>query len=312
LAGALSDDEIRALAEAFHSALGATQLLEAAGLNRARQLTWGDRHTPLEFWQEVSNQIGAGVLPNGRVRLLTAAARVRPGNRVFAVHADLSDLTGSGRSRSWLRRLVAMRPVATAAVIAAAAAISTAAVLTSERGGEPDGTAVQPSGAPAATSTLYHECAAGTRSIWNHQSALFINADDRPFMGTERSATRISLSPDAPVTPTDCPVQLHPASNANSDLCMDLGPDLTATERTSTNVVWRECGGDAGQRWIIRFHWKSDYSNRSGSLVYYHIRPAGDETRCLQQAQDGGPGTALTVKTCDAGWLQQWVLESVR
>ncbi|MCK9903819.1 hypothetical protein CC117_16785 [Parafrankia colletiae] len=79
----LTDGEVQALADAFTTPLSARQVLDAAGLTVARQPSWGDT-TPLQFWREINSKLGAGILLDGRRRVLAAAAAELPANPVFA------------------------------------------------------------------------------------------------------------------------------------------------------------------------------------------------------------------------------------
>jgi hypothetical protein len=77
----LSAEEIGALAEAFSDSVAARQVLEAAGLPRARHPVW---NVPAIFWSEISSLIQAGALAEGRASILAAATALFPANEVFA------------------------------------------------------------------------------------------------------------------------------------------------------------------------------------------------------------------------------------
>jgi hypothetical protein len=197
--------------------------------------------------------------------------------------------------------------VLSSVVVLAALSAATALVLTS--GGEPGQgpTEAERSNAPAAAHDAYHPCQPGTRLLWNHQSKLYLDADEGFVMASEPLPVRVSLVPGVPGTSSDCLVKVHPASADEPALCMDLRGDEPAAGATSA-VSWRECDGGPAQQWNIQFHWRSEYSDGSGFLVYYHIVTDSDTNSCLQQAHDGGPGAPLIVVTCNDGWLQQWVV----
>lgn len=78
----LSDREVSELAKVFHRPASATLLLADAGIPPARQPS---RHgeTAEEFWLEVAELVEAGIVADGRARILAAAARRFPGNDVF-------------------------------------------------------------------------------------------------------------------------------------------------------------------------------------------------------------------------------------
>jgi len=78
----LSSEEIRELAELFDPP-AAQRLLEAAGLSRRRQPFWGVA-TGEEFWAEVSALLAHGAGRGLRDAILAEAARLYPGNAVFA------------------------------------------------------------------------------------------------------------------------------------------------------------------------------------------------------------------------------------
>jgi hypothetical protein len=81
----LTDREVVALAGAFYKPAGARQLLTEAGLPPGRQPTWHDM-TAVEFWREVNALLTAGVVRDGRRRVLAAALHAYPANPVFAGH----------------------------------------------------------------------------------------------------------------------------------------------------------------------------------------------------------------------------------
>jgi hypothetical protein len=80
----LSGTELRMLAQVFHQATAARQVLAAAGLPQGRQPIWSGGMSPAEFWGEVNHLLAAGVLRDGRRRVLAAAAELYPANPVFA------------------------------------------------------------------------------------------------------------------------------------------------------------------------------------------------------------------------------------
>jgi hypothetical protein len=74
----------------FHRPTSATQVLADAGIPPARQPS---RHgeTAEEFWQEAAELVKAGIVADGRARILTAAARRFPANEVFQRGLPASD-----------------------------------------------------------------------------------------------------------------------------------------------------------------------------------------------------------------------------
>lgn len=91
-----SADEVNELAEAFSTQVSAAQLLEYAGLDRSRMPAW-QAESATSFWAQVSALLSAGILVDGRSRILQQAAATYPGNSVFAA--------ASGGRRSPSRRL---------------------------------------------------------------------------------------------------------------------------------------------------------------------------------------------------------------
>ncbi|MCK9895519.1 effector-associated domain EAD1-containing protein [Frankia sp. AgB32] len=77
----LSEREIEALSRTFCTRTSAIQLLEQAGLSRGRAPVFTG--SPDEFWSEVSAELNEGLLLEGRVRILAAAAKRYPANAVF-------------------------------------------------------------------------------------------------------------------------------------------------------------------------------------------------------------------------------------
>jgi hypothetical protein len=79
----LSHEEVQELARVFREHRTASLLLDAAGFPRGRHPTW-HTYSAEEFWWQVNNQLDSGVLADGRRRVLDAARRQFPANRVFA------------------------------------------------------------------------------------------------------------------------------------------------------------------------------------------------------------------------------------
>jgi tetratricopeptide (TPR) repeat protein len=90
----LTDEELDALGCAFCTCVSAAHLLESAGLARPRHPGWAAQ-SAAEFWREVDNLLVAGVLPEGRRRILAAAANLFPGNPVFAASATSAGFPGT-------------------------------------------------------------------------------------------------------------------------------------------------------------------------------------------------------------------------
>ncbi|AEH09961.1 MULTISPECIES: effector-associated domain EAD1-containing protein [Protofrankia] len=78
----LTEVEVAELAHVLHSLTAAIQVLDEAGMERSRMPYWQGRNA-LEFWHEVNVMLDAGVLIDGRRRVLAAAARWFPANDVF-------------------------------------------------------------------------------------------------------------------------------------------------------------------------------------------------------------------------------------
>jgi WD40 repeat protein len=81
---ALTGREIEELAQVFHAQHLAALLLEEAGIPRGRQPAWPVGGTPETFWREMNERLRGGIVDEGTIRLLRAAVRRYPANRVFA------------------------------------------------------------------------------------------------------------------------------------------------------------------------------------------------------------------------------------
>ncbi|WP_157734940.1 effector-associated domain EAD1-containing protein [Pseudofrankia inefficax] len=81
--GPLTEEEVAALTSAFADQTAAGQLLSDAGLRAERQPSWRV-NTAEEFWVEVAALVRDGILPDGRARILTAAASRLPDHPVLA------------------------------------------------------------------------------------------------------------------------------------------------------------------------------------------------------------------------------------
>lgn len=104
---ALSAEEITALSAAFPQQQQVILILKAAGLETARQ-PW-QASTPVEFWMEISRLLEAGVLVDGRRRILTEAGKIYPENSAFISPPDRRDTTlGRGRRNRRARLLFAL------------------------------------------------------------------------------------------------------------------------------------------------------------------------------------------------------------
>ncbi|MCK9897238.1 toll/interleukin-1 receptor domain-containing protein [Frankia sp. AgB32] len=108
----LSENEVAALATAFHRASQAAQLLERAGIDRSRQPSWTGQSS-LEFWQEIDNLLSLGILVDGRRRILDVASRAYPANRIFAAAAGLAVARDGGTSADNGRRASSRPPAGT-------------------------------------------------------------------------------------------------------------------------------------------------------------------------------------------------------
>ncbi|ADP78603.1 toll/interleukin-1 receptor domain-containing protein [Pseudofrankia inefficax] len=89
----LSDLELRTLAEVYFDRWAGGELLKRAGLSPADQPQGAG--IVLDFWRQVNASLGAGILADGRRRILAAAAADYPANEVF--RRGLSDAATSGR-----------------------------------------------------------------------------------------------------------------------------------------------------------------------------------------------------------------------
>jgi hypothetical protein len=84
----LSDVEIFELASAFSDPISARALLDEIGFPRPIQPAWAT--TAELFWRHVSGELAAGVLRDGRERLLAAAGSRYPANGVFESRRESS------------------------------------------------------------------------------------------------------------------------------------------------------------------------------------------------------------------------------
>lgn len=82
----LSHDEVRAFAATFSDLAAARRVLRASGW-KPGQIPWSVSNAD-QFWHEVSDLLAQGVVTDGRRRLLAEAARLRPGNPLFASDRD--------------------------------------------------------------------------------------------------------------------------------------------------------------------------------------------------------------------------------
>ncbi|WP_044888691.1 effector-associated domain EAD1-containing protein [Frankia torreyi] len=79
----LSSAEVTALATVFGAPDAAALLLRRAGLAPEAFPAFTPGIQALTFWSAVGLELGHGRAPGGRRRLLTEAAALYPGNRVF-------------------------------------------------------------------------------------------------------------------------------------------------------------------------------------------------------------------------------------
>ncbi|MCM3884327.1 effector-associated domain EAD1-containing protein [Frankia sp. R82] len=92
----LTEAEIEALATMFDTRTGAVQVLEGAGLGR-EQIPVFDG-SPFQFWTEIAHLLRNGIIEDGRVRLLAAAAKRFPALPAFQGQppAESAQHAGSG------------------------------------------------------------------------------------------------------------------------------------------------------------------------------------------------------------------------
>jgi len=101
-----TENEVQALADAFHSRVAAGQLLSAAGIPYGDHPSWLTESS-LQWWREIDNLLANGRLVDGRRRILDEALRAYPGNAVFAA-AIAPPLRGDARLPAGLLALLRM------------------------------------------------------------------------------------------------------------------------------------------------------------------------------------------------------------
>ncbi len=74
----------------FHQRTEAVQVLAEAGFDHARLPTWQAR-SPSEFWHEVNDLLGMGILADGRRRVLAVAAGCYPANDLLRAAASAAE-----------------------------------------------------------------------------------------------------------------------------------------------------------------------------------------------------------------------------
>jgi hypothetical protein len=79
----LSKDEVVEFARVYSSRDRATTLLRRAGFHMASLPAFDASPSPYAYWNEVSEQIGHGLVARGRQRLLAVARSDYPANPVF-------------------------------------------------------------------------------------------------------------------------------------------------------------------------------------------------------------------------------------
>jgi hypothetical protein len=79
----LGEDELAELARLYSSARRATTLLRRARFRTEQLPPFEASANPLEYWREVSEQIGHGIAVRGRRRLLAVALSDYPHNPIF-------------------------------------------------------------------------------------------------------------------------------------------------------------------------------------------------------------------------------------
>jgi hypothetical protein len=80
--------------------VSARQVLESAGVRVSRQPAWAGL-TPSAFWHEVNAKVGNGIIPEGRRRILAAAAAIYPANPFFRAAGDPSTDGTSGAAANF-------------------------------------------------------------------------------------------------------------------------------------------------------------------------------------------------------------------
>ncbi|WP_261562144.1 effector-associated domain EAD1-containing protein [Frankia tisae] len=80
-----TDQQIKALAQAFYNQTVATQILEKAGVPLERIPGWQPNLNPEQNWREIHRALTLGIITNGWGRVLAAARRELPANPYFGV-----------------------------------------------------------------------------------------------------------------------------------------------------------------------------------------------------------------------------------
>ncbi len=81
-----TDQQIKALAQAFHNPTVADAVLQKAGLSRGRRPPWQEGLTPEQYWRQIYELMVAGIVEgDGWRRVLEAAHEKLPGNPNFEV-----------------------------------------------------------------------------------------------------------------------------------------------------------------------------------------------------------------------------------
>src|SRR5690606_25870889 len=97
-----TDREVTELARVFPPGPAATGLLAQAGAPPQHVPTALGGLTSNDFWRLVSHEIAAGLIHNGRRRILGAAAKRFPGNKIFQSEDLPCRVLFIGASPDWM------------------------------------------------------------------------------------------------------------------------------------------------------------------------------------------------------------------
>ena len=90
----LTRDEVFALAGAFR--VDSAKALLSLARFPSRAVPETGYANALEFWTKISEQLEAGVMPDGRIKILEAARSWFPANEKLAAHSGPATMPGAG------------------------------------------------------------------------------------------------------------------------------------------------------------------------------------------------------------------------